>query len=192
MDKRVILGSIAALGLAGPALAQDGFSYSYVELGYVNTEIDDPDIDGDGFGLRGSLEVAPNLHVFTEYSDLEFDGNVDGSTFELGGGLNWALAPNVDLIGTLSYVRAELDPPGPGDLDDDGFALGLGLRGRVTDQIELTGRIEYVDLDDGGDDTGFGAGVRYYFTRQLAVGLDVDLDDDATAWMIGARYDFGQ
>lgn len=189
MRNRIILGSLAALGLAGPALAQGGFSYNFVELGYVNTEIDNPDIDGDGFGLRGSLAVSKNFHVFTEYADQDFDGNVDGKTFELGGGLNWALSPNLDLIATISYVRSEVDTP-LGDFDDDGYGLGLGLRGRATGQLELTGGIRYVDLDDSGDNTSLRVGGRYFFTPQFAVGLDLDYDDDATSWVLGARYTF--
>ena len=40
----MILASLAALGFAGPALATEGFSYSFVELGWVNQEFDDLDV----------------------------------------------------------------------------------------------------------------------------------------------------
>ena len=70
MRKELILGTIAALGLAGPAMATDGFSYSFVELGWVNSEIDDLDADGDGFGIRGSMEFTPAIHAFASYMEI--------------------------------------------------------------------------------------------------------------------------
>ena len=40
MRKSIVLGSIAALGLAGSAFADEGFSYSYLEADYVNSNFD--------------------------------------------------------------------------------------------------------------------------------------------------------
>jgi hypothetical protein len=192
MQKGLVLGSILALSMAGSAMAEGGFDYSYVELGYMQTEIDDFDVDGDGFGLRGSLEVTDNFHVFATYANQDFDYDVSSTTFEVGAGYAWALNPNLDLVGSLSYVKAELEVPFFGDFDDDGFALGAGVRGRPMDQLELTAGLKFTSFDEGGDDTAVAGGARYFLTDAFAVGLDVEFDDDATTWMIGGRLSFGQ
>lgn len=192
MRKGFILGSIAAMSIAGQAVAAEGFDYSYVEIGYVKSEIDDLDIDGDGFGLRGSYEFTENFHAFAAYADQDFDFDVGATTFELGGGFAWPVNPNLDLVGTLSYIKAEIDVPFIGDFDDDGFAVGAGVRARVIDALELTGGLKYASFDEGGDDTTFGAGARYFFTKMFAAGVDVDFDDDGTTWILGARLSFGQ
>src|SRR3712207_8138301 len=49
---------------------------------------------------------------------------------------------SLDLIGRLSYVKAELDAPGPGNFDDDGYGLEAGLRGLVGERFELGGSID--------------------------------------------------
>jgi hypothetical protein len=190
--KGFILGSIAALSIAGPAMAEDGFDYSYVELDYVKSEIDDLDVDGKGLGLRGSYEFSENFHAFAAYASQNYDFDVTGATLEVGAGLAWPVNPNMDLVGTLSYIKAEIDVPFFGDLDDDGFAVGAGLRARVVEALELTGGLKYASYEEVGDDTTFGAGARYFFTKKFAAGVDVDFDDDGTTWMLGARLSFGQ
>jgi hypothetical protein len=192
MRKRFVLGSIVALGLCGPAIAADGFSYSFVDAEFVKSEIDDIDVEGDGFGIVGSYEFTENLHGFVEYADQDFDFDVSAQTLQVGAGVNWPLNPNLDVIGTLSYVQAEVDVPTFGSVDDDGFGLGVGLRGRVLERLELTGGIDYVDLKDSGDDTAFGVGARYFFTDMFAVGADANFNDDGTTWMLGARLNFGK
>lgn len=191
MHRGFILGSIAALSIAGPAMA-DGFDYSYLEVGYVKSEIDDFDVDGDGLGLRGSYEFTENFHAFAAYSDQDFDFDVGASTLEVGGGYAWPINPNMDIVGTVSYVKVEIDVPFFGDVDDDGFALGAGLRARAMEQLELTGGLKYVSFDEGGEDTTFAAGGRYFFTKQFAAGVDVDFDDDGTTWTLAGRLSFGK
>jgi Outer membrane protein beta-barrel domain len=192
MRKSIILGSIAALGMTGPAIAEDGFDYSYLELGYVKSEIDDFNVDGDGLGVFGSYEFTQNFHAFAGYSDQDFDFDLSASTFELGAGYAWPVNPNMDLVGTFSYITTEIDVPGFGSFDDDGFALGAKVRARVANALELTGGLKYVDYDEVGNDTTFGVGARYFFTKMFAAGVDVDFDDDGTTWMLGGRLSFGQ
>jgi hypothetical protein len=192
MRKSFILGSIAALSIAGPAMAEDGFDYSYVELGYVKSEIDDFDVDGDGLGVRGSYEFTQNFHAFASYADQDYDFDLSATTFELGAGYAWPVNPNFDVVGTLSYIQTEVDVPTFGTFEDDGFAAGAGVRARVVEALELTGGLKYVSYDEVGSDTTFGAGARYFFTKMFAAGVDVDFDDDGTTWMLGGRMSFGQ
>lgn len=194
MIKGFVLGSIAALGVAGHAIAESGFDYSYVELGYVNSEIDIDgfDIDGDGFLLAGSYELTDKFHVFGGYTDQEFDFDVGVTSLEIGAGLAWPISSNLDVVSTLSFVKGEIDVPGEGKFDDDGFGVGVGLRGRALPQLELTGGVKYVDLDESGDNTSFHVGARYFFTSAFSAGVDLGYDDDATVWGLGVRMSFGK
>lgn len=193
MRKAITAASaVAALCFMAPALADEGFSYSFVELGYMNTEIDDLDVDGDGPGLRGSIEFTDMFHGFASYSDLDLDFDVGTTQMEIGAGLNYTLSPNVDLIGTVSYLNLEVDlPPGFGSVDDSAIALGAGLRGRVGEQLELSGGLKYAEFDEGGNDTAFNVGGRYYFTKIFALGADIEFNEDGTSWILGGRFDFG-
>jgi hypothetical protein len=192
MRKAITVATLAALGFTGTAFAKE-LSYSYLELGYLNTDLDNPNVDGDGFGVRGSLAFTPNLHGIASFSSLELDDvNADVDQFEIGIGGNWSLSDKLDLIATVSYVNVELDGPGGFNGDDSGFALGGALRGRVTDALELRGGISYVDLDDSGDETSLNVGARYYVTPMFALGADLQFSDDQTAWVLGARFDFGK
>jgi hypothetical protein len=188
MRNSIVLGSIAALGLAGQALAQDGFSYSYVEAAFVNTDIDaellGDDIDGDGFGLKGSLAFSDLIHGYVDYTTQDFDV-VDIDRWEVGIGLNHALNANVDLIGRLGYSKFDAEV-----IDDDGFAIQAGVRGRPADRFELEGLVHYVDLSDFGDDTTLIVNGRYFFTDVFSAGLGAEFGDDATTWSIAGRYTF--
>lgn len=192
MRKAITAATIAALGLVSSAYAQDDLSYSFLELGYVSSEIDDLDVDGNGFGLRGSYAFTDTFHGFASYTDQDYDFNVGVSQFEVGAGMNWELTPKLDFVGTLSYLDASIDVPGFGSVDDNGLALGAGVRGLVTEVLELRGGLKYVDFDDAGSDTTFGVGARYYFTKQFALGGDIDFNDDGTSYTLGARFDFGK
>lgn len=190
MRKEMILASLAALGLAGPAVASD-FNYSYLELGWMQSEFDDVDVDGDGFGLRGSMEFTSALHGFVSYSDQSYDFDIDGEFIEIGLGYAWSMTPNVDIVGRIAYLDTSFDIPGFGEVSDDGFALGGYLRGKPMQSLELTGGIDLVDYSDGGSDEQFNVGARYFFTKQFAAGLDVQFNDFGTAYTLGGRMTFG-
>lgn len=199
MRKQTILASLVAIGFAGPALATDNFSYSFVEAGWVNQEFDDLDVDADGPGVRGSFELTPALHLFGSYTDLDFDvgsgGDVSGESLALGVGYAWTVNPKLDLVGNLAYLRNEFDVQfagiGSGSAKDDGLGLSGYVRARPIEQLELTGGLNYVDFDNAGDDTYFTVGARFFFTKKFAAGLDISLNSDTTAYMLGGRFDFG-
>jgi hypothetical protein len=199
MRKGMIIGSLAALALTGPAIAADGFSYSYVELAWVNSELSDLDIDGDGFGLKGSFEFTPALHAFAQLSDTDYDtgfgASVSGENMELGVGYAWSMSPRMDIVGKFSFVQQEIDIDVPGfggSFEDDGFALGGYVRGKPIEQLELTGGLDFVDMDLGGSDEYFTLCARYFFTKMFAAGLDLRLNSDDTTYMLGGRFNFGK
>lgn len=191
MKKATVAAAIAAMGLVGPTFAQDEFSYTYLEVGYVSSELDESNADGDGFRVHGSYAFTDQFFGFASYSDQDYDFNVDASVFEVGVGTNWALSPKLDLEGTVSYLDASVDAPGFRGVDDNGLGVGAGLRGHVSDALELRGGVEYENFDKGGSDTTLAVGARYYFTKLFALAGDIGFNDDGTTWMLGARFDFG-
>lgn len=191
--------TLLASALLLPAFSIAGdLSYSYVEAAYGETEIDAGqgvgDVDGDGFGISGSLAVAPNWHVFADFASSDFDFDVESTQYRVGGGFNYPISDAADVIARLSYVNVEVEvdtPIGSFSEDEDGFGLGAGLRGQLAESFELEGAVEYVDLGgDGGGDTSFIAEGRYFFTPMFALGAGVEVGDDFTTYGIMARLNF--
>ena len=198
MKREIVLGSIAALGFATTALAAETLSYTYVELGYIDTEIDDLGVSGDGLGIRGSYRLANGIHVFASYADLGYDGNVDVSELRLGGGYAWPMSPKLDLVGKLAYVSVDVGSSitvaGLGRVgfsaEETGYSLRAMLRGKLNDQFEVSGGLDHVDVGND-NDTAFEVGGRYLLTPAFNVGLDLRFSDDGTSYMVGGRYQFG-
>ena len=180
----------AVLSLSAAAAAED-MDYSYVQASYSQVEFDSIGIDGDGFGVEGSYGIGDRFAVIAGYESGDLDFGADTTGFELGGLFHAPLSDNVDLVTTLSYVSVEIDVPGLGSADDDGYGVGVGLRGMASQKIELNGGVSYVDLSDSGDDTSFGAGIRYHFTEAVSGGLSGGWGDDTSAYGIDARIAFG-
>lgn len=190
MRKHLALGTIAAmLALGAQTAAAEGFSYSFIEGSYAFADVEG--VDGDGFGIKGSTELAPSIHVFSGLQNLGLDNGADIDTLNIGVGLNWSLSDNADVVGGLSYERMDVGP------SESGFGVSGGLRGRVGDYLELNAGVKYSDIGDFGDTFTYTAGARWYFTPNFAVGADFnkidlgDFDADGEAWVISLRYDFG-
>jgi hypothetical protein len=182
---------LVALGYVGPALADDAISYSYLEGGYVRTELDDFDVKGDGPGIGGSYAFTRNVHGFASYSKQDFDFDISEDQWAFGAGVNFSLTDRLDVVGTLAYVGVKLDAPGIPSIDDSGVGIGAELRGRVNEALELHGGVAYTNLNDSGDDTAGTVGARIYLTKMFALGADASFNQDGTTWMLGARLDFG-
>src|SRR5690606_38571305 len=63
--------ALPALAVSTAASAAEGVSYNYVEGGYSATNLDKAP-DSDGWGLNGSVAIAPNFHVFGSYNQQDF------------------------------------------------------------------------------------------------------------------------
>lgn len=180
-----LLPLVLLAGAPGFAAAQD-FDYAFVDIGFVDTEIDvGPfDLDGDGFAIAGSYPIADNLFVIGGYSDQDYDFGVDGSVLNAGIGFNTGLGDNLDFVADISYLDSEV-----GNQDESGYGIRAGVRGRVRPDLELEGGLTLVDLDD--SDTGFRGVARYYFSDMFAVSGTLADSDDGTSLTIGVRIEFG-
>jgi len=177
----------AALLLALPLAIQAAEPrYTYVEAGYFNFDLDDVNVDGDGFNVGGSLALTDLIHVVASYSDGETDQfNLDFSELDLAVGLNYRLQPGLDVVGRVGYVDTEVE-----NFDDDGYSLEGLLRWMANEQLELDAGVKYVDLDDSGSDTAFQVAALYSIMPNLALGAGLSVSDDVTQWTLGGRYYF--
>lgn len=195
MNPRSILPGAAPLAMAliltsTPAAAAD-LNYDYVEGGYQSVDLDSPGVDGDGLFLGGSVRLTQSLFLQGEYDYADFDRGVDARSLELGVGVRFPAAPNVDLTLTGGYVNAEVDTRF-GDFDDDGLFVGGAVRWMVNDQVELNAGLDYVDLDDSGDDVALTLGGVVHLQSQLALTAGVEIADDADTIELGLRYHFAR
>lgn len=185
--KRLLIGSLILAATPGLALAE--LRYSNFEVNWIDVELDDTSIDGDGLELVGSYELGKKMFLFGEWQDQSFDFGIDGTTFELGAGLRHELKQDLDFVGTLSYVDSELEV-GNFSVDDDGLALGAGIRTELGDSFELDAMLKWVDFDDSGSDTGISLGGRYFFTNKLAISFGTDMGDNYDTLRVGFHADF--
>lgn len=190
MNARTARAALCTILLFAPWVAGAGnFSYTFVEGGYGQVDVDDADIDGDVWGIGGSYGVTELVHVYANYAYTDYDDfNADGNSWGAGLGVSVPVGDKADFIGEAGYVYAEIDTAF-GDADDDGYSLSIALRGRPVDQFELQGGVTYADLDDTGDDTTFFAGGRYYFTESFAFGAGYSAGDDVSAWSLTLRWE---
>lgn len=186
---KIVNAMVASLLLAAVPLAAqaDVMSYSYIDLGYVETDIDNGP-SADGFGVRGSVDFAENFFVFGEYTNQDLQG-IDIDQFAVGLGGHLGLTEKLDGVGRIGYVDAEASVGGF-SASVDGYLVSAGLRGQVTDDFEMEGHLIHRDLGDAGDETAFSIGGRYFFTDQFALGLEYEIGDDAKTFLIGGRFSF--
>jgi hypothetical protein len=184
--QRRILGVLAALAAALPLASQaDTMDYSYVDLGFVDSELDEPAVDGDGFALRGSLEFHPSFFAFAEIEDLGYDDDVDVTSIAVGAGGHYPLNDKVDLVGRFGVVKYDIDADRFGfEADEDGFTLGARVRGQVMPRLELEGGFDYVDVDSGDDTVAVLEG-RYFFLSNVSGGLRLEFGDEDAIGIAG-------
>ncbi len=185
---KAMVGGLLLVAAPLAALADD-MSYSYVDLAYVETDVDGLGESLDGFGARGSVGFAENFFAFGEFVTQSVQG-VDLDTIAVGLGGHYGLAENLDLVGKLGWFQVDISGGGA-SFDDDGYLADLGLRGRVADSVELEGGARYTDLGGAnGDDTVFYVGGRYHFNEMWAVGAEYQSGDDSSSWLVGVRISF--
>lgn len=175
------------LGMLSTAAHAEDMSYSNLDLGWLSTDLDGgPTVDG--FGLRGSVGFVENFFVFAEYGSQEA-GGADVDQYAVGLGGHYALAENLDLVGRLGYMNAEISA-GPLSDDEDGYLFSAGLRGRIAPAFELEGGAIHRDFGGGADDTALVIGGRYFFTDNLAINAEYEHGDDAGTIFAGIRLTF--
>lgn len=188
ISKLAALSLIAAIPFA--ASAAEGVSYNYVEAGYAATNADLA--DADGWAIGGSAAIAPNFHVFGNYTKQDIDhSSADFDQWRLGVGYNHEINRNVDLLTRVAYEKFDA---GRG-LDADGWSVEAGVRGAFTPNFEGYALAGYEDYDkfagvkvDGEFYGRLGALVK--FNQTWGISGDVKFVDGDTQWFVGPRASF--
>lgn len=168
-----LIQSVLAATLLTPvaAMAADGsspLSYSWLELDYVNLDIDgvgggnnivDDFDNGGGFGVKGSLALGTNWFIFANYSDTEADVNfindqkqfvpaeTDIKKVDLGFGFHSPLSDMTDLVFSAAYS----------DVDRDKFSFGASSKDDSLDDLN----------DDSSDGYFADIAIRSQLTRSI-------------------------
>jgi hypothetical protein len=183
------LFALSLLLLQGTALAQTnaapnaGLKYTYAELRYVDFDNN----GGDGLRIGGSFDLGNNWLILGDYTDADYNNNVDVGILQIGGGYVWHYSNSFDFLAALKFVSADVDTPG-GSSDDSGFALSGGIRGFIAPQFEVRGSVNHVNLDD--SDTYLELAGDYYITQQFATGVSLEFAGDSDLFTLGVRLFF--
>jgi hypothetical protein len=189
------LASLAAVLALSPSLVlAEGPDYSFLEAGYVTTNVDNFNTDIDGFVLRGSFEFTDNWFGYGRYLDQSTDiagTTIDVAQWSIGAGYAWPVNDATDIYGKAGYVEADAEVDAfNAHASDNGYELSVGMRGFAMEQFEYEGAVNYTDLSDSGDTTSVGIAARWYFMPQFAVGLEGEFGEDANSYGLGARWKF--
>mgnify|MGYP001998441350 FL=1 len=190
--KRTILASIfGALSLNAFAASP---SYDFVKAGYVQADIEDAgDFEPTGFQIQGFKSLNENVYLTGRYGQLGED--VSGVDIDLdyasaGVGYRYGLTQNTDFFGevTYEYVNIDVELDSISGEDDNGYGITAGVRSMLSEQFELRGAIRYIDIED--DETAFEIGADYFFTPQFSFGATYVIADDVDLLGVSARYTF--
>ncbi len=172
------------LAVSPLAAMAEGLNYSYVELDYVDVNVDDgPSGDGLRRCAARSGSPATGSHLPTTWTPKS-----TSSTSRTSPSASAAISRSTPAW-TSSDASATRKPTCPRrafSVSDDGYLLTAGLRGQVS-QFEAEGHIVYTDLSDGGDETAFEFTGRYNFTEMFSAGVAYRMGDDADVLFAGVR-----
>jgi len=179
--KQALFASLMMVGTQA-ATADNGIQYNFVELRYVDLELDGSSADGDGFSIGGSYRLNGPYYIRGDYQDAEIE-NINIDILELGVGYIFPQDNRIDLIAEINYTDADSDV-----FDDDGFLFTGGLRTYINPRLEGRASINHVTFDD--DDTYIQLGANYSLTDLLSVDGSFRLGGDVDELTIGLRYIF--
>ncbi|KRG71974.1 Ax21 family protein [Pseudoxanthomonas dokdonensis] len=164
------------------ASAADGISYNYVEGGYIATNVDGP--DSDGWAIKGSAAIAPNFHLFGEYSGQDVDDfNVDFDQWRVGLGYNHELSARTDLLTRVAYEKYDGD-----FVDSDGYSVEVGVNSLLTNNLVGYALAGYEDGDDYDGEFYGRLGAQVKFSPNWSASADVKMVDGDTQWFVGPRF----
>ena len=147
--KKSLLAVTLLAALPFAASAAEGVSWNYVEGGYAATNTDGG--DADGWGLGGSVAIAPNFHLFGAYGNQEIDGtSIDFDQLRLGVGYNREISPSADLVTRVAYEKFDayvMAGYEDGDQYDGEFYGRLGAQAKFNQNWGLSGDVKFVDGD---------------------------------------------
>jgi len=183
------------------------FSYTYIEAGYLSTDIDQFDENTNQVYGRASLGLFNFLYVFADYTAASLDdvdiggtnGDVSSDAYGLGVGAHFSLVPRLDLVGEAEWLYNDLSSDEFDDLDDtnNGWTTFAGARWMPLPWegggLELNGGFRWIDQEGllSDDQTAaWEAGGRLHFLKFLSVGVGYTFLEEDSAYNVDARFSF--
>ena len=192
--KALVIGVISSIASFSLTAEESALSYTYAGIGYETGDI--ADIDFSGFGIYGSKALNESFFITGSYLSIESDDQftdgfvtdeIEATGFNLGIGFHTPINSTVDFVSTLSYADAEVEFADDSE-DGNGYILAAGVRALPSDVLELSAFIDYADVD-GGSETGYSLGARYFTTPDILLGLGYGSSDDFDAITFDVRFD---
>lgn len=192
--KALVIGVISFIASFSLTAEESALSYTYAGIGYETGDI--ADIDFSGFGIYGSKALNESFFITGSYLSIESDDQftdgfvtdeIEATGFNLGIGFHTPINSTVDFVSTLSYADAEVEFADDSE-DGNGYILAAGVRALPSDVLELSAFIDYADVD-GGSETGYSLGARYFTTPDISLGLGYGSSDDFDAITFDVRFD---
>ena len=187
------LSLLTALAASATASAAEGLSYNYVEGGYTATNLKDAP-DSDGWGLNGSVAIAPNFHVFGSYNNQDLkDIDTGYDQWRQGVGYNHEISQKVDLVTRVAYEKFKTDSftvggvRFPGD-SVNGYSAEVGVRSAIVPHLEGYALAGYEDGKDYDGDFYGRLGAQAKFNQNWGLSADVKFADNDTQWFVGPRF----
>lgn len=185
----------ALLVLAGSAMAAD-ISYNYVQLDYGWVTVEDVvlpglDIDGDGAGISGSVELGDSWFIEAGYGKTDFDTGLETETIAAGFGFHAPVSGNTDFVAALSYISADFSD-GDDSFSDDGWGAVIGIRAMATEQLEIDAALSYAEIGGVSGDVTLGLAAIYNFNDVFSAGANVSFEEDAYGYGLGVRFYWGK
>lgn len=180
----------AVMWIVAPIGARaDGISYSYLEAGWIQVDLDGADVKADGLEVGGSVAVTDRFFVAGSYAKVsKYD--VDVENYSIGVGGSYPLSDRLHLVGAVHWVEARLSSS-EANGEDDAYGVSAGLRGKLAERFELEAGLSYVDYGDGADDTLVGLRARYSVTDRFAIGARFQNSDIGNLYGVNVRLSFG-
>jgi len=177
--------------------ARDGanLSYSYVELGAAQYDVDNIDEEADVYYGRASVSLLEFLHVFGEYANQSFDipsGDVDTDLITVGAGAHFTVMPRLSLYGEIGWLFTDSDFD-----DDSGYVIDGGARFMALPWdgggLEINGEVGQYGLDNYGSDDDpiyFEVGARVHFLNAFSIGAAYQMIEDDSQVLGNVRFSF--
>lgn len=196
---------LAALLAAAPFTTMAAAPTGHVDVYYTDADIEldtaliKGDESGDGFGVRGSGQVADRVFVFGQYEQSDYDNDAELETIRAGLGYGLYQDDDTSLALRAEYINVEGKDLPPGiEIDDDGYGGHIGIAFRPLSALSLFGEVGWIDIGDY-DGPEYTVGALFSLSSQFALVADyriIDLEGDndiaveANDLHLGVRLNF--
>lgn len=197
MKKQFLAAALLAAVSFGASAAEP--SFTYVEAAAARTTLElgtnMPEIDFDGWNVRGSFEFAEQFHVFGGYQQTNNDDFVDIDVTESQVGFGWhpSISENANAVLEVSYINQRLETQVFGfsiDEDADLYRASAGIRAAFNDVLVGSLKANYTDGQDVGSEFTPSFGLEARFNPMWSVVGEAEFGSDTERYTLGVRASF--